>query len=160
MAEIGPVQLISIGFDPGSHFEGTIIDELAKLESERTIRVLDLLFIAKDPDSDETAVLEHPSGADMGEVVSTLLGFELEGNTSPTRSRPASASRPGPRPPRRTRLTPSRQRRCGRTGLSKRASNVLLRRREGTRRRLNPNMPPVGRRSFSVRDCSTSSSGQ
>ena len=33
-------------------------------------------------DSDETAVLEHPSGADMGEVVSTLLGFELEGNTA------------------------------------------------------------------------------
>src|SRR5215204_4868986 len=84
MAEIGPVQLISIGFDRGTNFEGRIIDELAKLESERTIRVLDVLFIARDPDSEETAVLEHPHGEDLGEIVGALLGLKLEeGATSP-----------------------------------------------------------------------------
>ena len=84
MAEIGPVQLVSIGFDPGANFEGRIVDELAKLESERTIRVLDVLFIARDPDSEETVVLEHPHGEDLGEIVGALLGIELEGDaTSP-----------------------------------------------------------------------------
>jgi hypothetical protein len=79
MAEIGPVQLISIGFDRGANFEGKVIDELAKLESERTIRVLDVLFIARDPGSEDTVVLEHPGGEKLGGIVSALLGFELEG---------------------------------------------------------------------------------
>jgi hypothetical protein len=78
MSEIGPVQLLSIGFDPGADFQGRIIDELARLESERTVRVLDVLFIARDPDSDETVTLEHPSAADLGGIVGELLGVELE----------------------------------------------------------------------------------
>jgi hypothetical protein len=82
MAEIGPVQLISIGFDRDANFEGRVIAELAKLESERTIRVLDLLFIARDTDSDDTVVLEHPDAEDMGGIVGALLGFEFEGDAS------------------------------------------------------------------------------
>jgi uncharacterized membrane protein len=82
MAEIGPVQLISIGFDRGADFEGKVIDELAKLESERTIRVLDVLFIAKDTESDETVVLEHPDAPDARGIVAALLGFELEGDAA------------------------------------------------------------------------------
>jgi hypothetical protein len=78
MSEIGPVQLISIGFAPGGNFEGRIVDELARLESERTVRVLDVLFIARDPDSDETVTLEHPNAADLGGIVGDLLGMELD----------------------------------------------------------------------------------
>jgi uncharacterized membrane protein len=83
MAEIGPVQLISIGFDRGANFEGRIIDELAKLESERTIRVLDVLFIARDTDSEDTVVLEHPDAEDMGGIVGALLGLEFGGDDAP-----------------------------------------------------------------------------
>jgi hypothetical protein len=83
MAEIGPVQLISIGFDRGANFEGRIIDELAKLEGERTIRVLDVLFIARDTDSEETVVLEHPAAQKLGGIVGALLGLELEGEAEP-----------------------------------------------------------------------------
>jgi uncharacterized membrane protein len=79
MADIGPVQLISIGFDRGANFEGKLVDELAKLESERTIRVLDVLFIARDPDSEDTVVLEHPGGENLGGIVGALLGFEFDG---------------------------------------------------------------------------------
>jgi uncharacterized membrane protein len=82
MEEIGPVQLISIGFDRDANFEGKVIEELAKLESERTIRVLDVLFIARDTDSEETVVLEHPDAADMGGVVGALLGVEFEGDAA------------------------------------------------------------------------------
>ena len=79
MAEIGPVQLISIGFDRDANFEGKVIDELAKLESERTIRVLDVLFIARDAESEDTVVLEHPGGEKLGGIVGALLGLEFEG---------------------------------------------------------------------------------
>jgi hypothetical protein len=79
MPEIGPVQLVSLGFEPGGNFEGRIADELAKLASDRTIRVLDLLFVARDTDSDEIVVLEHQEES-MGAIVGALLGVRLEGD--------------------------------------------------------------------------------
>jgi uncharacterized membrane protein len=82
MTEIGPVQLISIGFDRDANFEGRIIEELAKLESERTIRTLDVLFIARDTDSEDTLVLEHPDAENLGGIVGALLGFEFEGEAA------------------------------------------------------------------------------
>jgi len=78
MNEIGPVQLLSIGFEPGANFEGRIADELARLESDRTIRVLDLLFIGRDTDSDEIVVLEHQEES-MGAIVGALLGLQIDG---------------------------------------------------------------------------------
>ena len=78
MSEIGPVQLLNIGFEPGANFEGRIADELARLESERTIRVLDLLFIGRDTDSNEIVVLEHQEES-MGAIVGALLGLQLDG---------------------------------------------------------------------------------
>ena len=85
MNEIGPVQLLNIGFEPGANFEGRIADELAKLESDRTIRVLDLLFVARDTDSDELVVLEHQEES-MGAVVGALLGLQIDGATEQERS--------------------------------------------------------------------------
>jgi uncharacterized membrane protein len=79
VTEIGPVQLISVGFEPEANFEGRIVEELAKLESERTIRILDLLFIARDTDSDDIVVMEHQGTESMGGIVGALLGFEFEG---------------------------------------------------------------------------------
>ena len=77
LAQIGPVQLMSVGFEPGANFEGRIADELAKLQREGTIRLLDLLFVARDTDSDELVVLEHQE-ATMGAVVGALLGLKLD----------------------------------------------------------------------------------
>jgi hypothetical protein len=55
--EIGPVQMLAIGFDPDARFEGRIMDELANLERHETIRILDLLFVEKDA---ETGDLSGP----------------------------------------------------------------------------------------------------
>ena len=82
MTEIGPVQLISVGFEPGANFEGRIVDELAELQKERTIRVLDLLFIARDTDSDEIVVVDHRGTESMGSIVGALLGLEFEGEVA------------------------------------------------------------------------------
>ena len=91
MTEIGPVQLISVGFEPGANFEGRIVDELAELEKERTIRVLDLLFIARDTDSDEIVVIDHHGTESLGAIVGALLGFEFEGDAA----RPAEGDAEG-----------------------------------------------------------------
>jgi hypothetical protein len=77
LAQLGPVQLMSVGFEPGANFEGRIADELAKLQREGTIRLLDLLFVARDTDSDELVVLEHQEET-MGAVVGALLGLKLD----------------------------------------------------------------------------------
>ena len=109
MEEIGPVQLISIGFDRDANFEGKVIEELAKLESERTIRVLDLLFIARDTDSDETVVLEHPDAADMGGIVGrcSASSSRASARPSPPAARPETTTRSGSRRTRSSRWQPA-----------------------------------------------------
>jgi uncharacterized membrane protein len=79
MTEIGPVQMIVVAFGPDTNLEGRIIDELAKLQTERTIRLLDLLFVHQDADSGELLVLDH-QGEDLGAIAGALLGFEFEGD--------------------------------------------------------------------------------
>jgi uncharacterized membrane protein len=79
MADIGPVQMIVVAFGPDANLEGRIIDELASLESERTIRILDLLFVHQDADSGELLALDH-QGEGLGAIAGALLGFEFEGD--------------------------------------------------------------------------------
>jgi uncharacterized membrane protein len=76
--QIGPVQMIAVAFGPDANFEGRIIDELTKLERERTIRILDLLFVLKDAESGDLLALDH-QGEELGAIVGALLGFEFEG---------------------------------------------------------------------------------
>jgi len=75
--EIGPVQLLAVGFDPEARFEGRIMDELAKLERHETIRILDLLFVGKDAETGDLLALDY-QGEDLGAIVGALLGFEFE----------------------------------------------------------------------------------
>ena len=74
MTEIGPVQMIAVGFEQGANFEGKIMDELVKLQSDGTIRILDLLFVLKDTDSDELVVIDH-KGEQLSGVVGAMLGL-------------------------------------------------------------------------------------
>jgi hypothetical protein len=78
MTEIGPVQMLAIGFGPESKFEGRIIAELQGLERQETLRILDLLFVHRDPESAELVALDY-QGEDLGAIVGALLGFEFEG---------------------------------------------------------------------------------
>ena len=52
---IGPLEYIVVGF-PGNKVNGASAPALAKLIESNTIRILDLLFIAKDADGDVVAV--------------------------------------------------------------------------------------------------------
>jgi hypothetical protein len=77
-AEIGPVQMIAIGFGPDAKFEGKVMQELGKLEQQETIRLLDLLFVMRDKETDELVALDY-QGEDLGAIIGALLGFEFEG---------------------------------------------------------------------------------
>ena len=84
---LGPVQFVAYGFDRIDRFRGQILDELDRLEANGSIRVLDLLLLAKDDDG-ELIVLELDDEADggevsgdvveVGELLALLLGFDLE----------------------------------------------------------------------------------
>jgi uncharacterized membrane protein len=83
--EIGPVQLLAIGFGPEANFEGRIMDELAKLENQKTIRILDLLFVHKDAETGDLLALDY-QGENLGAIIGALLGFEFEGDEQLTGS--------------------------------------------------------------------------
>ncbi len=82
---IGPVQLLAVGFDPDARFEGRIMDELANLERHETIRILDLLFVGKDVETGDLLALDY-QGEELGAIVGALLGFEFEGEQPPDMS--------------------------------------------------------------------------
>src|SRR3712207_3124028 len=75
--KIGPVQLVAIGFPPDAEFEGHIMDELERLESHETIRILDLLFVSKDAETEDLLALDY-QGEDLGAIVGALLCFDFE----------------------------------------------------------------------------------
>jgi uncharacterized membrane protein len=76
--KIGPVQLLAIGFPADAEFEGRIMAEIERLEGHATIRVLDLLFVAKDAETGDLLALDY-QGEDLGAIVGALLGFEFDG---------------------------------------------------------------------------------
>jgi hypothetical protein len=50
---LGPVEYIIIEF-PGNNFHGHIVPAMAKLIENETVRIIDLVFIMKDPDGEVT----------------------------------------------------------------------------------------------------------
>ncbi|GGY99164.1 DUF1269 domain-containing protein [Streptomyces poonensis] len=76
MVMIGPVQLLVVEFGPDAEFAGRIVEELETLESNGQIRVLDLLFVQKEPDGNLFALDYQATG--MGDMVAALLGMPHE----------------------------------------------------------------------------------
>jgi hypothetical protein len=90
MSDIGPVQVLAVSFGPEATFEGAVLEELERLEAAGTVRVLDLLFVRKDPDSGDLLALDV-QGESLGAIVGELLGFESE----PDPERPQAVVRTG-----------------------------------------------------------------
>jgi hypothetical protein len=59
---LGPLEYTVIGFE-GNDFTGAIADEIQRVVDQGTIRLVDLVFIAKDPDGD-VMILELDSKDD------------------------------------------------------------------------------------------------
>jgi hypothetical protein len=77
---LGPVEYLLIGF-PGNQFTGKIAPALAELVDAGTIRILDLVFVKKDPDGSITvveydALAEAPEFAALDGEAGGLLNDE------------------------------------------------------------------------------------
>jgi DNA-binding CsgD family transcriptional regulator len=46
----GPLQVIAVGFGPGADFEGRVLAEVDRLQGRGVLRLIDMLFVAKDED--------------------------------------------------------------------------------------------------------------
>jgi hypothetical protein len=79
-------QLLVYRFGAGSSFEGQLVGALERLESGGTLRVLDALFVTRDPATGEISAVDAP-GKGIGSIVSPLLEFRLD----PGRRRQATA---------------------------------------------------------------------
>lgn len=73
----GSRQLLAYRFGSDSRFEGQLVGALERIESGGAMRVLDALFVARDPESgDLTAV--SLTGEGSGGIIGRLLDFRLE----------------------------------------------------------------------------------
>jgi hypothetical protein len=97
-ATTGPVEMLAVSFDAGVVFRGRIAEEIEKLETAGLIRVLDFLFLQKDPDTGALARVDY----DGEGLVTRLIDGEAAVRTvSPVRTcaRWPLLSSPAPPPP-------------------------------------------------------------
>ena len=77
--DIGPLQLLVVGFGPDARFDGMVLDELERLTARGLIRVIDLRFISKNDDGTladiELTGLDDEEAAEFGDVIDRLLGI-------------------------------------------------------------------------------------
>lgn len=79
MTAIGPVSFVAAGFGPEAAFEGRIVAELERFERTGALKVLDVLFVRRLPDTGELETRPGIPGrptlvseADVEEVASAL----------------------------------------------------------------------------------------
>jgi hypothetical protein len=77
--ELGPVQVVVIGFEGGS-FDGRVLDELRSLGDEDAVRLIDLLFVAKDGQGEITELESGDASTEgdprRGDLVRALFGAD------------------------------------------------------------------------------------
>jgi uncharacterized membrane protein len=95
MRTIGPIQMLSVGFD-GNRFKGEIAPELDRLKQQDIIRVLDLLFVRKDELGNvavtKASDLDWNEAVEFGEYLGTLVGFAAGGPEGADRGAIAGAA--------------------------------------------------------------------
>ncbi|HEX4730256.1 MAG TPA: hypothetical protein VH299_03250 [Solirubrobacterales bacterium] len=92
---LGPVQLLIIAFEDGK-FEGRILEELRRLRAHDMVRLIDLLFVAKDEDDEvielEVSDLSVAEIAEWGALVGALIGFGAGGDAGAVDGAQAAAA--------------------------------------------------------------------
>ena len=71
------VQLLAYRFDSGAEFEGQLVGALERTESGGTLRIREVLFVGRDPQTGELLAVAA-RGRQQGSLVAALLGFRLD----------------------------------------------------------------------------------
>jgi hypothetical protein len=72
-----PRQLLVYGFDADPNFEGRLVGALERMESGGALRIVEALFVGRDPETGELAAIDLRSRG-AGSLVSPLIGFRLD----------------------------------------------------------------------------------
>ena len=72
-----PVQLLAYEFGPEAAFQGQLVGALERLESGGALRILDLVFVRRDPDTGELDALELGSAVGGGGITGPIVDFRL-----------------------------------------------------------------------------------
>ena len=70
-------QVLMYGFGPDADFEGRLTGALERIESGGALRVLDALFVARDPEDGEHVAIDL-AGGKSGGGMARLLDFRLD----------------------------------------------------------------------------------
>jgi uncharacterized membrane protein len=80
---VGPIQMITIGFERIDRFRGEIMRELERLSAKGEIRIVDLLFVMKDEAGEiralEGSPLPEQERIEFGALIGGLLGLGAGG---------------------------------------------------------------------------------
>ena len=71
------VQLLAYRFEPGAAFEGQLLGALERIESGGSLRIREVLFVGRDPETGELLAIAA-RGRQQGSLVAPLLGFRLD----------------------------------------------------------------------------------
>jgi DNA-binding NarL/FixJ family response regulator len=74
----GPLQVIAVSFGPGADFEGRVLAEVDRLQGRGTLRLLDMLFVAKGQDG----MIERLSvgdDEDFGRLLASVVPVDAAG---------------------------------------------------------------------------------
>jgi hypothetical protein len=72
----GPVQLLVYAFEPGAPYEGRLVGALERLEAGGSMRVLEALFVRREPDGGELTAIDVRGRG--GGMTAPLLSFRLD----------------------------------------------------------------------------------
>jgi len=79
----GPLQVIAVSFSPGSDFQGRVLAEVDRLQGRGVLRLLDVIFVAKNEDGTIQPVVVGGDD-DLGALLSSILPLGGGGLVEPT----------------------------------------------------------------------------
>jgi len=80
----GPLQVIAVSFSPGSDFQARVLAEVDRLQGRGVLRLLDVIFVAKNEDGTIEPVVVGGDDDDMGALLSSILPLGGGGLVEPT----------------------------------------------------------------------------
>jgi DNA-binding CsgD family transcriptional regulator len=80
----GPLQVIAVSFSPDSDFQGRVLAEVDRLQGRGVLRLLDVIFVAKNEDGTIEPVVVGGDDDDLGALLSSILPLGGGGVVEPT----------------------------------------------------------------------------
>ena len=80
----GPLQVIAVSFSPGSDFQARVLAEVDRLQGRGVLRLLDVIFVAKNEDGTIEPVVVGGDDDDLGALLSSILPLGGGGLVEPT----------------------------------------------------------------------------